>query len=425
MSADIVCLSQGVQGLFIRNSRFKTTLISFNFYLPLKKESVANNALLPFLLTTCGKKYPDFSRLNYKLSKLYGAELCASAEKIGDFQLLKIGISVIDDKYALDTDESICTQACEMLLSLIFEPSVQNGSFLREDVEREKRKAIEHIRGELSDKRVYARTRMTEEMFKGKPYGIPKCGKKQDVEKVTGESLYNAWENMLKSAFVRVNVISSSLPENLFKNISSAFENTVRENITDCRLNTPARKAVKVKNIVERMEVNQGKLVMGFTSRMHGNDEQTAPLLVMCDIFGGGPYSRLFTNVREKMSLCYYCQASCVRVKGILSVDSGVDESNTEKAQQEIMNQLEIMKNGDFSDFEFESSKKSIIDSLKSYDDSPYAIDIWYSLKIASDTPISPQEMTQLVSRVDKKAVKDAANGIFLNTVFCLLPKKG
>ena len=142
-----ITLSNGVDGFFVKNNRFNTTLISFNFFLPLKKDTVAVNALLPFMLTTSSKKYPDFSKLNLKLSRLYGAHLSASSEKAGDYQLLKMAISVIGDKYTLD-EESLTVEACDLLSELIFEPNIENGAFLEADLEREKRKAIEHIQGE-------------------------------------------------------------------------------------------------------------------------------------------------------------------------------------------------------------------------------------------------------------------------------------
>ena len=168
MSAKITQLSNGAEGVFIQNERFNTTLVSFNFYVPLASETVAEYALLPFVMTTCSKSYPDFSALNFKLAKLYGANLSSSAEKVGDYQLLKIAISTIDDRYALD-DESLCDNAVELLTELIFEPKVIDGAFCEDDVEREKRKAIEHIRGDLAQKRVYAKKRLIEEMYKGEP----------------------------------------------------------------------------------------------------------------------------------------------------------------------------------------------------------------------------------------------------------------
>jgi len=156
-------IADNAECLFVRSNRFNTTLVSFNFYLPLSKDTVAP------VLTTCGKEYPDFSKLNFKLSRLYGAELVASSEKVGDFQLLKVGISVINDRFTLDS-ESLVSDACDMLESLIFEPKAENESFCEEDVEREKQKAVFHVMGEFSDKRVYSKKRLISAMYDGLPY---------------------------------------------------------------------------------------------------------------------------------------------------------------------------------------------------------------------------------------------------------------
>ncbi len=424
MSNKIIALNEGVEGLFIQNNRFNTTSVSFNFYLPMKKESVANNALLPFILTSCSKDYPDFSALNLKLNKLYGARLDASCEKYGDCQLLRMTISVIDDKFSFDSD-SLVLQASELLLNLVFNPNVENGEFCENDVAREKRKAIEHINGEIAEKRIYAKNRMLSEMFQGTAYGIPKCGTVDDVVAITPKTLYEAWENMLQTAFVRVHVVGAAIPQRFFENIKEKFETVTRHDITDCTICQPAQKAKKVNTVFEKMDVKQGKIVMGFSSDIYGDDDISLPLLVMCDIFGGGPYSRLFTNVREKMSLCYYCSASSVRYKGLLTVDSGVETENAQKAIDEILNQLEIMKKGEFSDDEFAASIKSICDSMKTYYDSQNSLDLWYALKVNNNNLYSPQDIIEKIKTITKQDVIYAANGVNLHTVYKLLPKEG
>lgn len=419
MSAKITKLSNGAEGVFIKNDRFNTTSISFNFYVPLQKETAAEYALLPFVMTTCSKDYPDFSALNFKLAKLYGANLSASAEKVGDFQMLKIAISTIDDRFALD-NESLCDSATELLTQLIFEPKAENGAFCEEDVAREKRKAIEHIRGDLAQKRIYAKKRLIEEMYKGEAYGVAKCGTEEDVEKITGQSLFSAWKKLLSTAFLRVNVISRSMPQGLFDKISEKFESITRENIVDCTYSAPTKAIDKPNTVIEQMDIAQGKLCMGFSSELYGED--AAALTVMCDIFGGGPYSRLFTNVREKYSLCYYCASGAVKSKGLITVDSGIEKENATKAEKEILNQLDIMKQNLFTDEEFQSSIKSITDSYKSYNDSQGLLDAWYSLKIVKDRLISPEEAAQEILNVTRNDVVYAARGVKLHTVYKLLP---
>jgi len=423
MSAKITQLSTGAEGVFIKNDRFNTTLVSFNFYMPLSPKTVAEYALLPFVLTTCSKDYPDFSALNFKLAKLYGANLSASAEKVGDYQLIKIAISTIDDRFALD-EEALCDSAMELLAQLIFEPKVENGAFFPEDLAREKRKAIEHIKGEISEKRIYSKNRLIEEMYKGQAYGTPKCGTEADVENISGESLYRAWQNLLESSFIRVNVISRSMPQGLFDKISEKLSTIERNNITDCTQSEPTQKSDKVNTVTETMEIAQGKLVMGFSSDVYGDEKTAAALSVMCDIFGGGPYSRLFTNVREKMSLCYYCSAAAVKVKGLITVASGVEKENAEKAQAAILDQLDVMKRGEFDDVEFESSIKSITDSLNSYNDSQGLLDVWYSTRVTGNEILSPEDTVQIISQITRKDIIATANGINLHTVYKLLPKE-
>jgi len=161
-------------------------------------------------------------------------------------------------------------------------------------------------------------------------------------------------------------------------------------------------------------------LCMGFSSELYGED--AAALTVMCDIFGGGPYSRLFTNVREKYSLCYYCASGAVKSKGLITVDSGIEKENATKAEKEILNQLDIMKQNLFTDEEFQSSIKSITDSFKSYNDSQGLLDAWYSLKIVKDRLISPEEAAQEILNVTRNDVVYAARGVKLHTVYKLLP---
>ncbi len=423
MPQKTIPIANGAEAIFVEDNRFSTSLISFNFYLPLDTEKIADFALLPFVLTTCSKNYPDFSRLNYILSKLYGASLTASAEKLGDFQLLKVGISVIDDRFALD-NEKISENAVALLFDLLFNPKAENGVFSAEDVEREKKKAIEHIKGEMGDKRLYAKQRLIEEMFKGDPYGSPKCGSISQVEKITGESLYKAWQEMLSSAFVRVNVISKKTDNALLERIIDSFAEIERKADISKPQSRRYNRSETVNEVNEKMDVKQGKLSMGFTTNFSGGDDTAPALAIMCDIFGGGPYSNLFTVVREKMSLCYYCSAAAVKVKGIITVSSGIEAQNAQKTKDAILEQLDVVKKGGFTDEQLDSSKKAISGALKTYEDSQNMLDVWYSMKIENEYPYSPTECAEFFSAVERADVERVARSVTLHTVYTLLPKE-
>ena len=259
-------------------------------------------------------------------------------------------------------------------------------------------------------------------MFEDDPFGAYRLGKVEDVEKITGKSLYEAYKEMLSSAFIRIHTIGEKESFDIYDRITNELSNFNRHNITDIQRITGLKERDMVKRVKETMDVAQGKLVMGFNC-LSGDDDNSLDTMIMCDIFGGGPYSRLFTNVREKMSLCYYCSASSVRNKGFMMVDCGVEKENAEKAEKAILGQFEVMKQGEFSDFEFASSIKSIGDSLKSYRDSKQALDIWYTIKATNKKAYSPEEIIEKLGAVTKESVTACAQKCKYNTVYMLLPE--
>ena len=413
-------IANGVEGLFIENSRFSTTHISVNLYLPLKTETIAVNALLPFVLSSCCKKYPDFSALNLRLSELYGADVGGIADKIGDTQVLKFFSFSVNDELVPDA-LNLTAEACELLFSMIFEPSVENGSFLAADVERERRLTLEKIAGIINDKRAYAISKITAEMFKGEAFGELKTGSYEAVSKITGEDLYSAWQNIISTAKIRIQVISKKLPETLFDMLKEKLSGFNRNPI-ELLPTLPKKANDEVCRIEEKMDVSQGKLVMGFCTDLVGNDTDTAYLAVFADLFGGGPYSKLFKNVREKYSLCYYCAARPNRTKGYMLVDSGVEPQNAKRAEEEILNQLEDIKRGNVSPEDLAASIRSIKDSLICLNDSQAALDNWYSMRLY-DTPVSPEQFISAVEKVTLDDVIKAANTYKLDTVYKIMPK--
>lgn len=420
----LVPIAKGVNGLFIQNNRFSTTHISVNLYLPLKRETVAVNALLPFVLSSCSAEYPDFSALNLRLNELYGADVGGIADKIGDTQVLRFFSYFIDDEYIPNGDK-VADEAVELLISMLFKPSVKNGSFLKADVEREKRLTLEKIAGIVNDKRSYAISRIIAEMYKDEPFGELKTGSAKDVAAITGESLFNAFERVLSSAEVRIQVIGKKLPDRLFERIAEGLKGY--ERITPAIApSVPKKPAAEVNRILEEMDVSQGKLVMGFCTDCVGSERETAFLTVFADLFGGGPYSKLFANVREKLSLCYYCAARPNRNKGYILVDCGVESENAEKAENEILNQLNELKKGNFTDEELNFAISSIKDSLACLNDSEASLDGWYAMRPFGE-PISPEEFISLIEKVTKEDIIKAAGLYRLDTVYKIMPqgKKG
>ena len=208
----------------------------------------------------------------------------------------------------------------------------------------------------------------------------------------------------------------------MFEAFSARLAHYERTNIfapTPDRLHTSKG---EVKQISDSMAVAQGKLAMGF-SCAGGEDADSYKSMVMIDVLGGGPYSLLFSNVREKMSLCYYCAARGVRKKGTLLIDSGVEFDNMDKTLDAVLEQIDALKSGNFDEGIVEASKLYIIGSLKAVYDSQAVTDHWYADRWFDRQMLSPEQLTQLVSSVTKEDVVAAAQSIKLDTVYRLLGK--
>ena len=409
-------VANGVRAFFVNSDRFKTNIMSVHIVLPLESDMEAN-ALLCYMLRRRCAKYPSMTFLNRRLAELYGASLACGISKNGDSQDICFRIVSVSDRFAL-SDEAISKSCTELLLDVLFDPKLEDGNFCEEDIELEKRLLIEKIEGEFSEKRVYAKDRLIEEMFKGSAYGKGRFGDKEEIKNVTNERLLKAWKSYLENAIIQFNFVGET-DESVKKLLKDKFASIDRSNVVKIETEFKA-KADEVRKIDEKLAVKQGKLVMGMRTGLESEDENFFPARVMTDMFGGGPYSKLFMNVREKMSLCYYCSARFSKDKGIIVVQSGIEDENEKKATDAILAELDNMKNGNFTAEEIENSKKGLTDAFLSVGDTPESIDAWIGARVLEDDIILPQEYAEKINLVTAEEIKEAAEKVTLDTVYML-----
>ncbi|MEG0979571.1 MAG: pitrilysin family protein [Oscillospiraceae bacterium] len=421
-SFNISQIANGISLCSYKTNRFKTGRISFNIAVPLGS-NVSAYAILPYLLSRSSGKYTRFTELNARLAELYGAIVIPSVSKIGEAQVIRLSMTMIDDRFALEK-ESIYQQCTELLCDLLFEPNAKNGVFNSEEVKREKRLLLERIESEKNDKRVYALRRCEEIMCKDEAYSINCLGNAKDVEALTPESIYSAWEDLIKKAVVLVNVVGDSDETAISEMVKKRFSSIDRSKIANISTKI-IEKADKTTRRNETLPINQGKLVIGYRAGISHQDENFGAIRVMADLFGGAPYSKLFTNVREKMSLCYYCSSRLNRQKGIIMVQSGIEKVNEEKAITEINNQLKLLQDGEFTTDDLMASKAGLKDTLMRVTDTPEDIDAWgYSQTIAPKFK-SPQDIANEIENVTSEEVKIAAKKVTLDTIYMLSGEGG
>lgn len=413
-------IANGVFFNTIKDSRFKTTKLSVTFALPLTKEYASVNALLSGVLTRSTSAYPDFTLLSKKLSDLYGATLGGYVRKSGDKQIVVFSISGLDDKYAFQGD-NITLDMSNLLCDVIFKPKLNGKSFYEEEILQEKRQLKDLIDSEFNDKRVYSLNKAISIMCKDEPYGLSRLGTKFDLDAVTGEDLYSAWVNLLQKANVEIFFSGENggeVAKNTLKNFFSSYErfpvNTENTIISDVQ---------NVKELKEVMELSQSKMIMGFRSGVASPYNDTMAMRLAVAILGGTAHSKLFNNVREKLSLCYYCSARFDKTKGIMTIESGVEKDNIEKAQKAILKELDDITKGNITDFEIESTKLSMCNDFVSVGDNVFGLEVWYLSQVLCGEFESIEEACKKVQSVTKEEIMEMASKLKLDTVYVLESK--
>lgn len=417
-------ICEGVNFHSIKDTRFKTMRMSVHFLIPLSKQTAASHALLPYLLTRACKDYPDYTKLSQRLAELYGASVSADVSKLGDVQLLTITATGIADDYCFE-GESISQDLAKLICQMVFEPPFdETGNFREEDFKQEKRQTLENIEAEYNDKRSYAKLRCEQIMCQEEPYGVSRYGSKEDVLALSRQELRKAWEDLITSARVEVMVLGNCHPQEVYDGFQAAFAKQQRKACEDCKT-TVVLQAGAVKDQTETMQVAQSKLVMGFRVGTQPDTEEEMATRLMVALYGGTPHSKLFLNVREKLSLCYYCSSQYNAAKGIMLVQSGVETKNIEAAKQEILAQLDEIRQGKFTDEEIASAKLSLCNGYQTIEDYLGGTESWYLSQVFRKAVITPQEAAAQVNRVSRQQIIDAANRVTLDTIYRLEGSEG
>ena len=418
MQPTIRRLTAGVESLTLPDTRFKTAQITVGMFLPLSRDTVEEYAILPRLLTRACAAYPDFTALNRRLNELYGASVTGSTMRVGEAQLLLFTAETTADRYALN-GETVTASCAQLLCDMLFHPALENGVFRREDVETERRCLAEDVRAQINDKRWYARRRAEELLCPDEAYGIGQFGSAEVIEQLTPEQVTAAWRRMLRDATVRLILQDSEamlqVEDAFLRGFSAVPDRAPVPCVTDTATHLPA-----LRRCTERMAINQSKLVMGIRTDCAEPQEEVAATRLMNAVLGGTPSSLLFRNVREKLSLCYYCSSAYDRMKGLLLVQSGVDEANAVRAEEEILRQVEALAQGDFTDEDLEAARRCVVQSFEAVGDSQSATAAWYITQTLLPRQSDPEEVRRAMEAVDRAAVIRAAGRLRCECVYLL-----
>ena len=411
-------IKKGIKFHEIETNKFKTNLFAIFLTVPLKKETVTKNALLAATLRRGTMEFPTQEQISKELEEMYGASFDCGIEKSGDYHTFKFYLETINDEY-LPQKEELSQKCLELLLSIVFNPCIENEAFKEEYLQGEKENLKQIIEGKIDNKGTYALDKSIEAMYKGEQYGLYKYGYVEDLEEITAKDLYKYYLEVIEKC--KIDIFASG--ENIEKLYEKVKEN---KNIQKLKERTPEKveekekKEVKIPQIInESMDVTQGKLIIGLDVFSKEKDVDYITM-VYNGILGVGANSKLFQNVREKASLAYTCGSNFVKRKHIILIRAGIEIKNYEKAVNIINEQLQDIQKGNFTQEDLENTKNLIYATINNIEEEQDTEISYYFGQELAEKNITTEEYKEKIKKVTKQDVIEVAKTIKTNTIYFL-----
>ena len=392
----------------IETKKFKTNVYALYLTIPLTKENVTYNALIPTVLKRGCEKYNNQLEISKKLEEMYDATFGIGIAKVGNNEVLKFYIESLNNNY-LPNNEDLSKTSIEMLINIVMKPYLINGKFDEDYVSQEKENLKKVIESRKDNKDTYATNRLLEEMFKEEPYGLYKFGNIEEIDNITSEKLYEKYKELIKNAEKHLYIVGDV--ENL--NIQEYHIDEEEIKITK---EFPIKEKLEEKIVKEQMDITQGKLVIGLNTP----NENREIIALYNTILGKGANSKLFLNVREKEGLAYSAGSTYLKRNNAIIISTGIEVSKYNKAVEVIKKQLKDMQEGNITEKEIKDAKQFINAGLNLINESSenmieYTID-----KELYNEDIDIEKYRKSIEKITKEDIVEIAKKINIDTIYFL-----
>ena len=417
MTPERIDLGSGVALNLLPCDSFKTNCLSVTFLCPMDHRSAAENALLPFVLKRGTQRLPTMTAMTRELEMLYGSHLSARLGKVGDTQFFGFQSNPLRDSLA--EGMAVTAKVLSLIGEMIYQPWREDDLLSSAYIEGEKRVLMDAVRSRINHKGHYALLRCREEMCRNDPCALPETGTEEQIAAITAASLTRRLEHARLHYPIEIWFAGVVDREALIAQVKEIFLSHPREPIP-LAATLPFTAAPTTQRITEDQPIKQGTLCLGFGTPIRSGHALAPAYSLMLEVLSGSPTAKLFVNVREKQSLCYYCTGIPDMQKGILIVASGIEVSQRDQAEQAILQQVDACRRGEITEEEMTAAKKALATAVRSMYDDPAALISWYFKHWLIGSTESPLAYDARLSAVTRADLVEAARSLTLDTVYFL-----
>lgn len=405
-----------------QTEKFKAGMLSVSAVLPIERESVYKTTLLLSVLRRGTEKYPTLAKLNQRLDYLFGTELSIRNLYRGDVQIIGFSAELLDAAY-LPFGEDTLGEVLDVMAEILFHPLLDADGLLdARYVESEKQLQCDAIRAQKNNPRAYAADRCRALLYENEPCGAPVMGSEEQIMAITPAELTAHWRSLLSDMTLDCFYVGTRTDREVADLLAGTLapELTAKGSSAQSPCVSAVERLSQAVRLDETLEVSQGHLILGLSTGVTVCDAAYPACMIFNEMFGTSPVSKLFVNVREKLSLCYHCSSAYNAYKGAILITCGLARENRERAEREIMAQLRALADGDFTEEELESARRSLAGAYRQIEDSPAALESFYFGRALVGSRDTVESCRNAFLAVTREEVITVARAVAVNTVYYL-----
>lgn len=402
----------------VKTDRFKTCHMQIIFYKSLDKNNITKENVLADTLCYTSKKYKKRNDVIEHLEDLYNASFYASCNIIGNVRTISFNYNFIDPIYA---DKNYLKEVIKFPFEMIFNPNIKNNEFDNTTLKIVKNKIKSDIESIKDNSSTYCLKQAIINTDENAPSSIIQVGNINDLNKINQENLVETYNSLLNDYYCDIYLIGNLDMEKVSLMIKDLFENDI---IKTEKLEPSYKLNVKkYKNIEQTDNFEQSTLINIYNILELSEFEKFYVMIIFNILFGSSSLSnKLSQNLREKNSLCYFCESAYQTNENYLIVFCEIDKKNKNKALSLIKKSLNEMVKGNFSESDLNNAIKLAINSIKTSLDNPYAILNNYFFYNLKSVPLFKERLDK-IETVSKKDVIEVAKKIKLVTTYFMKGK--
>lgn len=405
--------------------RFKVGRLSLSLLLPLEADATPVRTLLFSVLRRGSEAYPTMEQINRRLDELYATPFRVSNTPRGPYQRIGFTAELLGEDY-LPQGTALLNGVMSLMGQMLFHPLTEGNAMTARYTEAEKKNTVDYLRSIKNHPAADAMTRFYKIFYQNEIWGHPLTGEEAQLADITPERLWEEWQSMLKHAPIRCFYVGEAPADELTARLRELLTHELglmgRDYRPSAELPCPPSAPISSSNEVVRAQEQLGggqcHLILGFRTDTTLSSPDFYAMMLCHEILGLSPISRLFVHVREKYGLCYSCASEYHIDQGDLIIRCGLSEENRDTAEAAILEQLRVMREGEFTEAEWQAARKSLENSYRQVTDSTGAVANFYDLRAILGVDQTVDMCRERFAAVTREQVMAVASRIRLDVVF-------